>query len=661
MSTGGVFTLIANDGKSDRLIMATALLNQIIRDVMCARGRAGKADVTPTLSDLERTHILFVNAHYKPFAAIGYEYNKVRPQSGNPTLNGGVTFSIPQFGDFFYDMVVRTRLSAYSSEVGATPVQGTTTAFPLDTTGSFYNLVDIDGNILVAGVAAQASATIDYRNFVRYCEYPGNRLFTGVKFDVNGNPLDAYTSEASVMLQKFTVTPIKEVGYNRLVGQQVALEGYGGLHSAVITDADPNTPQGVITRAQQGQSNQTVALFGLDNAITDLVNPAVQIVPLDTANVTEVDVVQQKLQIMNGPQTPKPIQPPLEIWNPLQFWFNRDVRLSVPSVSIPYGQRFISVDLASQALLAYEVPSIFVEHIVVTGAAGTTQTLRTKTYTPLFYQLGITTIAVEAMEMYINNIFVNPEIHDIYIKRIGFSLIRVYRQQTSVCNQSGQDERLLSALKWPIEFMWIGLRPQWNVKDISTTSGIVTGGNQNVWRDWHRLTFNVSGSYQTPCRSEVPNFVTVVPAGAGGATVDPTTATATQTNVARLGSVINQVMPTTFYETVPTINTLSVTSHGVVLYDNFQDLMYSAYTPWNYGGTNIQTPYDTGALMLNFSFFPLTYQPSGHLNLSRARETYLQWTTTYVSSSSPATLIVVAKAINFLLITDGSAVLRYST
>jgi hypothetical protein len=53
------------------MIMATKLLNQRIKDVMCARKRAGKADITPTLVDLERTHILYVNAHFKPFAAVG--------------------------------------------------------------------------------------------------------------------------------------------------------------------------------------------------------------------------------------------------------------------------------------------------------------------------------------------------------------------------------------------------------------------------------------------------------------------------------------------------------------------------------------------------------------------------------------------------------------
>lgn len=55
------------------MIMATELLNQRIKDIMCLRYKQGYADTTPTLVDIERTHIMFVNAHFKPFAAIGYE------------------------------------------------------------------------------------------------------------------------------------------------------------------------------------------------------------------------------------------------------------------------------------------------------------------------------------------------------------------------------------------------------------------------------------------------------------------------------------------------------------------------------------------------------------------------------------------------------------
>lgn len=64
MSAGAVFNLILNDGKADRLIMATKLLNTRLRDVMCARRDRGMADITPTLLDIEKTHVLYVNAHF---------------------------------------------------------------------------------------------------------------------------------------------------------------------------------------------------------------------------------------------------------------------------------------------------------------------------------------------------------------------------------------------------------------------------------------------------------------------------------------------------------------------------------------------------------------------------------------------------------------------
>lgn len=650
MATGAIFTLIANDGKADRMIMATQLLQQRIKDVMCARRSAGKADITPTLVDLERTHILFVNAHFKPFAAIGFEYSKTRPQSGSPVLGGGVTFSIPQFGDFFHDMVCRTRLSAVQGVAGLTPLQGTA-SFPANDAGAdnYYNLVDAFGNVLVAGKASSADYyQVTYRNLVHYCEYPGNRLFSLVKFDVNGNPLDQYDSMVPTMLEKFCTAPNKRAGHDRLVGQEVPLTGYGPLKAAAVTDADTaNTPAG-ISKGVAGQSNQSVGLFAAAAlAITGTgttsatVLGAASIATLNFAS-PQYDVSRQVLQVANGPQTPKPIQAPLEIWNKLRFWFNDDVRLSIPSVSIPFGQRYISIDLAPQGAMVYEFPGLYLETISDTAgtALGGPTALRRKTYTPIFQKFGVTDISIEKMELYINNIFVNPEVHDIYIKRIGFSLIRVYRQHTQRCNQESSDEKLLSQLKWPIEYMFIGLRPVWNIKDTTVGSGgLVTGGNQNQWRDWHRLTRQVDAKADVPALAETPAAAAI----------------------AALGSSIGQVTPNHYWLPVPTVDSLTLTSHGITIFDGFADTFFNQYLPMQFGGGALSTPDDVGALFMNMALFPRGYQPSGHINISRARETYAKYTTSYVSAKTPADLIVVGVAINFLLITDGSAVLRYST
>ena len=674
MSSGGSFALIANDGKADRMIMATQLLLQRIQDTQCARKRAGKSDITPTLTDIERTHILYVNAHFKPFAAIGYEYNKVRPQSGTVTLGSGVTFSIPQFGDFFNDMVCRIRLSSFQGVAGSTPAQalaGAGVLFPFSsatpTDGGtepsiFYNIVDAFGNVIVAGGPSGSGASaVTYRNLVRYCEFPGNRIMVKTKFDVNGNPLDEYDTMIPVMMEKFCVAPNKRVGHDRLCGQQVPLTGYAGPVMAAVTDADSaNTPAG-ITRSNAAQSNQTVAL----HAAAALLGGSAQATVLNGATAgaftalngaTHYDVSQQQLSIVNGPQTPKPVQPPLELWVKQQFWFNNDVRLSIASVCIPFGQRFITMDLAAQSLLAYEFPSIYLETIDNSGATsvvGEPLNNRQKKYTPIHQKFGMTDITIEKMELYINNIFVNSEIHDIYIKRIGFSLIRVFRQHTAACNQEGADEKLLSNLKWPIEYMFVGLRPNWNVKDATVSAGTVTG-NLNVWRDWHRLTRMVDASYDTPSLSEHPFAADVAIASSAISLVN-------SGQVSQGGSSIGKVIPNKYWLPVPTVDSLSLTSHGVTIYDNFNDTFFNQYAPLAYGGAALNTPEDPGALFVNMCLIPRAYQPSSHLNISRARETYIKWVSSYVSSKSPATLFVVAIAINFLLISDGSAILRYST
>ena len=102
--------------------------------------------------------------------------------------------------------------------------------------------------------------------------------------------------------------------------------------------------------------------------------------------------------------------------------------------------------------------------------------------------------------------------------------------------------------------------------------------------------------------------------------------------------------------------------YGITIYDNYPAVFYNAYLPYMYYNPATWTGQDDNSLLfVNFCLFPGMYQPSGHLNISRARETYINIVSSYVSTNARANFIVVASAINFLLISDGSAVLRYST
>jgi hypothetical protein len=490
MSTGGLYQLIANDGKQDQMLMATELLNKRLKEIKRLRCKhPAIRDPTPTLIDIERTHIIYMNAHFKPFVAIAYEYNKIGVQEGITTFGSEVTFSIPQFGDFFHDMAV---------------------------------------HVVLRGLAPGTVSTQ-----ARFCDFLGHRLFQRVRFEVNGNFLDEYTTDVYNFHYNFYVPENKRVSWKRCVGQEL-----------------PNQ-----TYLQQ--------------------NPG-------------IDQYRELKFTLDGPQTPKVSPEAVEMWIPLIFWFNKDPRLMIPSVSIPYGQRFIRIALAPVDLIAQGVP------------------------TPDFTPPIITTF-----DLYTNNIFVNPEIHDIFIKRIGFSLIRVHRYQSIPVSTNNLQIRL-DNLKWPTECIFIGLTPNINFLNME---------------DWYRNYFVVN--VPVPFTVAIPN-----------PTPPP--------------DYILTVQEGNYKRFLLTVDSIDLQTHGIQLYQAFPASFFNMYIPYTYGNERIGSPDDPGMMMVTFNLYPGAYQPSGHLNLSRSREFFLTYTSSIISSIIRGVLMVISIAINFLLISDGSAVLRYN-
>ena len=399
----------------------------------------------------------------------------------------------------------------------------------------------------------------DEQDYIRYCDFLGHRLIKNAAMTVNGNPLDSYDSNVYNFHYQFQVPPGKRTGWKRNVGQEEPIYANGRT----------------------------------------------------MAGVREVKT------LLSGPQTPKATQQPVELWIPLLFWFNLDPRLAIPSVSIPYGQRYITLDLATAAELVQTVPSP-AELSRAETAGGPCHAANTFTAPDI------------DIELLINNIFVNPEIHDIFIKRIGFSLIRVHRQQQIFVNKS-EDELLLNNLKWPIETLYVGLRPSSNASVAAADNprddftGVAADPTARVVgqynsEDWHRYHSVTNLAYAAVDGQEV-------------------------------------IVKAAF----PTMDRISVTAHGIPIYNDIPAQFFNSYIPYTYGGHLIVTPEDPGLLMITFNLYPGSYQPSGHVNISRAREFYFKYSSSIIGASLTGMLVIVAIAINFLLISDGSAVLRYST
>lgn len=527
MSTGGTFQLVTNDGRMDTILTASNLLRDNITNITNRRRQQGLTDVNPTLVDLERSHVLFVNAHFKPYVAIALEYYKI--SANNVTLGTNVQMSIPQYGDFFADMVLNVVINAPTTSLTVTGSSG--------------------------------SAVVLYK----HCDYPGERLLQQTSFEVNSNPLDTYSYDTYVLHRQFRVSQDKRAGWDRCMGQEIP----------------------------------DVATYGLSD---------------DTTGTTAPKTARTKVDVYDGYQTYKTAHEPLKLWIPLLFWFNTDPRLAFPSVSVPYGQRFINFQLA-KATDIYRA-------IINPGSsiAGATNPQ-------------LSTPQVATFDLYINNLFVLPEVHAIFIDRIAFTLIRVHRRQTQTLNKSSDSIHLVQ-IKWPVEIFWIGFQPTANVT--TNTSVDVKGAQTSVvdanMEDWHRY-------------GKVDN--TVLTNGSGDADL----------NIRGTNASTKLLLK----KERAHITNLQLTAHGVSLFNRFPAEFFNSYIPYQYGGANYNTPTDVGLYMVSFSLYPGVYQPSGHFNASRARELYLDYTSSYISSENTATVFVLAQCINFILVTEGSATIRYST
>ncbi len=104
---------------------------------------------------------------------------------------------------------------------------------------------------------------------------------------------------------------------------------------------------------------------------------------------------------------------------------NKDPRLSIASVSIPYGQRFITITLELQSNILFTAPgNIFyrVTTELTTSSStgkGTAAAIAVTNYQNFVTYMRVqatgsgidTTQQISNMQLYINNIFVNPEIN----------------------------------------------------------------------------------------------------------------------------------------------------------------------------------------------------------------------------------------------------------
>jgi len=179
MSVGAIFTLISNGvSKADAAFTATRILQRRIATILSTRQDGGKKHWSRIMDDIKKTHVIFIESGYKPFATIAYEYSKASVQRGKCSFGSSSEFSINKYGQFVNDMILHVILTN------------------LKTVNQTYDKC-------------------------KYTTYLGHRLLEQVRFKINGNPIDEYGTEEYNVYYEFEVPTDKATGYLRNIGQEV--------------------------------------------------------------------------------------------------------------------------------------------------------------------------------------------------------------------------------------------------------------------------------------------------------------------------------------------------------------------------------------------------------------------------------------------------------
>lgn len=326
------------------------------------------------------------------------------------------------------------------------------------------------------------------------------------------------------------------------------------------------------------------------------------------------------LAYRDGPQTPKLYQEGLDLFVPCEFDFCRGPDRALLNELLPASQRRVRAELAPL--------DDFLRAFVPGAEPGTLVQV----------PLPFASLAVE-VDLYINHLYLNPDVHALFAARVGFSLVRVHRRQTTAL-VGAEGRVLLDGLRFPVEYMAMGVRPRAQAADFDR---------------WHLM--GAPRARASPQALLVPAVLWNVAQGAAQLVVRRAAEASTLESV--LGAV-------------------RLVAKGTELFPLLPQAFFGAYLPLRYrdGGAGaggapgpagglVVSPADVGAFLVSFCLQPGGAGASGYHNLSAGRELYLEYALTpEIASALPPgstyELVVSASALNFLVRHGDHVFLKYS-
>jgi hypothetical protein len=415
---------------------------------------------------------------------------------------------------------------------------------------------DMSLNVTLDGLG-DPNKTASYDDIkYRYCRFPGIRLLKKISLCMNGKVLDSYGPNEMLFYMNYELPIDKRDAFKKCVGEDIALD----------------------------------------------------------ANYYNVDFeINQQFKVLNGSQVFKSYQPPLSMTIPLIFWFNKELSKALPvlkntnKVASIAQQNYLEITLADF--------NDIVQSAVYVDDPVNYETPFMKPHNTVNIQ-SRPSITLEA---YSNNIFVNSEIRNFYLKNVSRYLISLYNSQSKTI--AGTDSNtILNELKemGMTESIFFAFQPMENTKSFDKwySFSSVPDSDANSW-------------YPIPVYINQP--------------------TQNNQNVFFL-----DIRRAAFNKLEPTIKDFTLSLDTLPLIQKMDPGYFNNYLSALTSSTKLATPGDPGIYYIPFnrqSFDSAT----GHINFSKFNQIKLDWTFAKQNTlQSSYHLYISAKVIDFLIINENT-------
>lgn len=669
--------LTVNVGKLDRILFAAAYLCQRLQAITLYKRNKGYSNIFPSIAEIKTTHFMVFDVSFKPCIVVAHEY--VRQSAKNANLGNDIEFEIKFACDYLNDMFYEFDMPEVSATqaplgdiivepydldvlqsngglpvnfgqgrlanatesanyfngfnytfVGANPVSTQVTygnnLYLLQVAADnvaygrgaiSYLYTDSCGNF-IAGPDGTASAPnangfgtgqgnpkVTVANYVRAADLLGLKMTDQNYFHVDNNEISVYHSSYGVNLRERMMTKgICRNQFDRLIGQEVP---YDYVKEKAVHMAS-NVP-------------------GL--------NP--------TAAVT--DVHREYTKVARGLQTPKPLIENHKVLVPLLHWFNQKRKDSIPLLCLPDANVCFKTKVPPLNQLYYVAPGdLYIQETVnLLSAAGPYGSLVNPNVviqrrTPFLVPGSVVQSSGQFLaHIVMCHIYLDDCVHAILLHRIGFHLIRVIRRSVVVVNTT-DGEFDVNNVKWPVEYAFLRDIPYENIDES------VPDTAENWWRCGHQRWEVDPKSF---CCNTVPNDTVIIDQGG-----DP-----------QYQTIYTKHVNQCHFEKIKVVEE-AVTEFGLNIYDaDFYEkqatTFYRNYLPFAYSngyvvGDDVALP----GMMFTIAQIPGYSNPNGHFNVSKTRNVKYNLTTV-LGPKGKVALISDYTCINFIIISDGSLIIRY--